>query len=70
MLSKSLDFLRKFFLIDWESDTRTKIYHVEGSEKGFDHLRIYTQNSEQKRHGVAMLHKVYTEEVETPKPTE
>lgn len=67
-MSKSLEFLRNLFLVDFESEKNAKIFHVEGSEKGFDHFRIYTQTKEQKEDGTAMLYKIYAEEVEAPHP--
>lgn len=67
-LSKSMEFLRNVFLEYFESESRARVVHAEGSEKGFDHFRIYTQTPEQKENGIAMLHRVYSEEVEMPAP--
>ena len=67
-LSKSMEFLRNVFLEDFESESHARVVHAEGSEKGFDHFRIYTQTAEQKENGTAILHRIYSEEVEMPAP--
>ena len=67
-ISKSLELLQNVFLEDFESEKRARVIHCEGSEMGFDHFRIYTQTPEQKENGIAMLHRIYSEEVEMPAP--
>lgn len=61
MDKRSIQLLQEVFLADG-----AQIVKVEGTESGYDHLRIYTQDDEQREAGVAMLHRIYMGEVIIP----
>lgn len=64
MKKADVDFLKGLFLSDPETGKSARIIKVEGAESAHDHLRVYTQSVEQKKNGIAMLHKIYAEEVD------
>ncbi len=61
-MSKSLNFLKQVFLQDGDSN-RAAIKQIRGAESKLKCLEIITQSAQQAEDGVAMRHRIYSEEV-------
>ena len=62
-IEHAIGFIKNLFLTDLETGKKSKIIKIEGSEKGHEELRIFTQSAKQKKDKVATVYKIVAEEV-------
>lgn len=65
-MKKSMDILKNLLLCDITTEKSARIINIDKAGENSEYLDIFVQNSEMKKEGVVVRHRILSEEFEWP----